>query len=90
MQVTETLKSLISLSTFGGKVHLAYTPHGAVASLRLGNGLWEHRVFNNRLQPIEIGLGTTSTDASTLRLGYGYGAFVGFCAKKIAHSVNKA
>ena len=52
---------------------LAYTPHGAVGSLRLGNGLWEHTAFNNRLQPTEIGLGTTATDASRLRLAYGYG-----------------
>lgn len=53
--------------------NFAYTPHGAVGSLRLGNQLWEHTAFNNRLQPTEIGLGTTSTDASKLKLEYGYG-----------------
>src|SRR5207247_945426 len=52
---------------------LAYASHGPVKSVRLGNGLWEHTDFNNRLQPIQIGLGTTSTSSSVLNLDYSYG-----------------
>ncbi len=50
-----------------------YAPHGAVASMQLGNNLWEHTTFNSRLQPEQIGLGTSAADASTLRLNYAYG-----------------
>jgi RHS repeat-associated protein len=53
---------------------IGYSSHGAMNSLKLGNGLWEHTNFNSRLQPEEIGLGTSSTDSSKLRLDYGYGA----------------
>lgn len=53
---------------------LQYTPHGAVSAMRLGNGLWEHANFNSRLQPTQIGLGTTSTTSGVLQLDYGYGA----------------
>ena len=41
----------------------SYTAHGAVSQVQLGNQLWEHTSFNSRLQPREIGLGTTTTDA---------------------------
>lgn len=53
---------------------IRYAAHGAVAALRLGNGLWEHASFNTRLQATQIGLGTSATDSSTLRLDYTYGA----------------
>jgi RHS repeat-associated protein len=52
---------------------LSYTAHGAVRQIQLGNGLWEHTLFNSRLQPTEIGLGTSSTDSSKLQLSYTYG-----------------
>ncbi len=52
---------------------ILYASHGAVSKMKLGNGKWEHTNFNNRLQPIEIGLGTSGTDSSLLRLDYGYG-----------------
>jgi RHS repeat-associated protein len=52
---------------------MKYAPHGAVSAMKLGNGLWEHTTFSNRLQPTLIGLGTSSTDTSTLRLSYTYG-----------------
>jgi RHS repeat-associated protein len=52
---------------------IAYTAHGAVAAMSLGNGLWEHTRYNNRLQVAEIGLGTLRTDSSLLKLEYGYG-----------------
>ena len=53
--------------------NFGYTPHGAVSSMKLGNNLWEHTNFNSRLQPTQIGLGTTSTGtASTSVLGLDY------------------
>jgi len=54
-----------------------YAPHGGVAQMRLGNQLWEHTNFNNRLQPIEIGLGTGQTGTASvdrLKLSYDYGS----------------
>jgi len=53
---------------------LQYTASGAVRAMKLGNGLWEHTNFNSRLQPTQIGLGTTSTTSERLQLDYGYGA----------------
>jgi hypothetical protein len=52
---------------------IGYTAHGAVSTVRLGNGLWEHASFNSRLQPTQVGLGTTLVNSSTLRLDYTYG-----------------
>lgn len=52
---------------------IAYGAHGAISSMQLGNNLWEHTSFNNRLQPEQIGLGTQSTNASLLQLDYSYG-----------------
>jgi RHS repeat-associated protein len=51
---------------------IQYAAHGGVTALRLGNGLWEHTLYNTRLQPYEIGLGASATDSSKLRLEYGY------------------
>ncbi len=50
-----------------------YTAAGAVSSVRLGNGRWENTVFNSRLQPTQIGLGTSATNQSLLKLNYDYG-----------------
>ena len=52
-------------------IRLGRSPH--VASAKLGNGLWEHTNYNSRLQPTQIGLGTSGTESSTLRLDYSYG-----------------
>lgn len=52
---------------------IKYAAHGGVSVVKLGNNLWEHTDFNSRLQSTEIGLGTSSTDSSTLRLTYNYG-----------------
>ena len=54
----------------------SYASHGAVGAVQLGNGKWEHTSFNNRLQLILIGLGTSGTDSSTLKLDYTYGSTV--------------
>ena len=64
---------------------IGYEPHGGVKQLLLGNGLWEQRRYNARLQPTQIGLGTatatggltatgTRPTASLLLLDYTYGA----------------
>ena len=52
---------------------LSYTAHGAAASMTLGNTLVEQTAFNNRLQPLQIKLGTTANPSSVLELDYGYG-----------------
>ena len=49
-----------------------YAAHGGVGSMNLGNTLWEHSHFNGRLQPDEIGLGTSNGDSSKLKLEYAY------------------
>jgi RHS repeat-associated protein len=50
-----------------------YNPAGAVTSMQLGNGLWEKTAFNSRLQPTQIGLGTTAGTTAKLQLDYSYG-----------------
>jgi len=52
---------------------MQYAAHGAVSVMKLGNAKWEHTTYNTRLQPTQIGLGTTSTDSSLLKLDYAYG-----------------
>ncbi len=52
---------------------MQYAAHGAVSVMKLGNGKWEHTNFNSRLQPTQIGLGSSSVDSSLLQLDYGYG-----------------
>ena len=46
-----------------------YEPHGGVKQLLLGNGLWEQRRYNARLQPTRIGLGTTKATGSLTATG---------------------
>ena len=53
---------------------IQYAAQGAVSVVKLGNGKWEHTNFNSRLQPSQIGLGTSATNSSILQLDYGYGA----------------
>jgi len=50
-----------------------YNAAGAVTSLRLGNGRFETTTFNSRLQPTQIGLGTSETTQNILKLEYSYG-----------------
>ena len=68
-----------------GSNAVGYEPHGGVKQLLLGNGLWEQRRYNARLQPTQIGLGTTQAagsltatgmtpSASLPLLDYSYGA----------------
>ena len=59
----------------------SYTAAGAVSSMQLGNGRWESTVFNERLQPTQIALGstqfapnsTTQFNADLLKLNFAYG-----------------
>jgi RHS repeat-associated protein len=51
----------------------AYSAHGALSAIKLGNNLWEHTSFNSRLQPTEIGLGTEQSGVDRLKLNYAYG-----------------
>ncbi len=51
----------------------SYWASGAIKDSRLGNGLWEHTELNNRLQPIEVRLGTTQSGIDRLQLSYSYG-----------------
>jgi RHS repeat-associated protein len=52
---------------------ISYAASGAITDLKLGNNLWEHVSFNGRLQPTEIGLGTTQGGTDRLKLNYAYG-----------------
>jgi len=54
-----------------------YTPHGAVSVMKLGNSLWQHESYNSRQQPVQMGLGTSSTDSSTFALAYTFGVLNG-------------
>jgi len=81
--VTTTYDAIGRLSSMGGQKsgeafkqylsQLSYAPDGSPKSLQLGNGLWEHNTLNKRWQATEIGVGTSSTDSSTMRLAYDYG-----------------
>ncbi len=53
--------------------NFVYTPHGKVQSLRLGNGKFESTQFNSTLQPVQIGLGSSTTNAGLWKLNYDYG-----------------
>jgi hypothetical protein len=50
-----------------------YTSAGAVSSMRLGNGKFENTTFNSRLQPTQIGLGSSATSQNLLKLNFDYG-----------------
>ncbi len=50
-----------------------YTSAGAVSSLRLSNGKFENTTFNSRLQPTQIGLGSSATSQNLLKLSFEYG-----------------
>ena len=52
----------------------AYTSAGAVEKMRLGNGLWESTVYNERFQPTQLGLGNSPTNTTNLwKINYEYG-----------------
>lgn len=53
--------------------HFTYTAAGAVASMQYGNSKWESTVFNVRLQPTQIALGSTQNATDNLKLNFDYG-----------------
>ncbi len=52
---------------------MSYAAHGAMQQLQLGNTLIEQTLFNSRLQPTDIKLGTATAPNSKLHLQYDYG-----------------
>jgi RHS repeat-associated protein len=63
--------SSVGLNTVGATDYasVAYTPHGAISTLNLGNGLAENWTYDtNRMQPLSMATG------SLLSLGFSYGA----------------
>ena len=71
---------LVSDCTSGGGLSksayaaaFSYAPTGAIEQMTLGNGLVESASYNNRLQPVSMGLGVSATNPSTWSAGYGYG-----------------
>jgi RHS repeat-associated protein len=71
------LSSLSSSATpFGPAAsvnNITYSPHGGLTSETYGNTMVHKVTYNNRLQPIEIKLGTSTSPASVLSLTYNYG-----------------
>jgi YD repeat-containing protein len=53
----------------------AYTAWGAISNVRLGNGRWESRQFNSRLQVTRISLGNSQNAGDLLSVNYDYGEF---------------
>ncbi len=49
-----------------------YNAAGAAISMQFGNGRWESTVFNSRLQPTQIALGSTNAATDLLKLNYTY------------------
>ncbi len=73
LRKVESQKDAISsLATYLDQIN--YTASGAVKESRLGNGRWETAVYNERLQIAQIGLGSSNTDQSLLKIEYDYGA----------------
>ncbi len=52
--------------------NFTYTAAGAVSSMQLGNSKWESAVFNSRLQPTQIALGTLQNGTDKLKLNFAY------------------
>ncbi|MCD9189175.1 MAG: hypothetical protein LUM44_22355 [Pyrinomonadaceae bacterium] len=52
--------------------HFTYTAAGAVSSMQFGNGAWESTVFNSRLQPTQIALGSVQNGTNKLKLDFTY------------------
>ncbi len=52
--------------------NFTYNAAGAVTSMQLGNGRWESTIFNSRLQPTQIALGTVQSGYDKLKLNYTY------------------
>jgi RHS repeat-associated protein len=56
---------------------MTYLASGQLNSMQLGNGYWETRKFNSRLQPTEITLGTTANSDNLWKINYEFGELQG-------------
>ncbi len=69
----------VGKNTVGAKEYaaeMAYAAHGGLRTMKLGNGLYESRGYNARMQPTAIRLGTSASEterANKLSLGFDYG-----------------
>ena len=69
----------VGKNTVGKKEYaseMAYAAHGGLRTMKLGNGLYESRGYNARMQPtaIRVGTSTSATDrANRLSLSFDYG-----------------
>ena len=69
----------VGKNTVGAKEYaaeMAYAAHGGLRTMKLGNGLYESRGYNARMQPTAIRLGTSTSEterANKLSLGFDYG-----------------
>ena len=68
------MKKNVNSGFFNYAKNFTYTSAGAVSSLQLGNGKWESTMFNNRLQPEQIALGTVQNGTDKLKLNFDYGS----------------
>jgi len=53
--------------------NFVYNAAGAVSSMKLRNGKFENAQFNSRLQPTQIGLGSSASTQNLLKLNFDYG-----------------
>ena len=65
-------KKISTSDYFAYATDFSYTAAGAVSSMRLGNSNWESTIFNSRLQPTQIALGTTTNGTDRLKLEFTY------------------
>jgi|GEM_PF-1768093 len=59
--------------TYASNFDYSLTNDGATSRVQLGNGRWESVVYNKRLQPTRIALGTTQGATDLMKLEYNYG-----------------
>jgi RHS repeat-associated protein len=59
--------------TYASNFDYSLTSTGATSKVQLGNGRWESVVYNKRLQPTQIALGTTQGATDLMKLEYSYG-----------------
>lgn len=62
-----------AVKTYASNFDYSLTDSGATNRVQLGNGRWESVVYNKRLQPTLIGLGTTQNGTELMKLEYNYG-----------------
>jgi YD repeat-containing protein len=69
---TVTTRATLGSSSQNRATNFVYNPAGAATSFKFGNNKYENFTYNNRMQVTQIGLGTSTTDTSLLKLEYKY------------------